>query len=327
MFVRQGMAQSIALAERYRLGRFVILHGVQRYRADRRPERSVSGSGGSEPKAWQGWGDEVQSWHGATAEASAPGWCCACKRGRACPDPGKHPRVIKGVQEHGHLDAMDGREICALIGQLRPRPINLGIVPAAGIMVLDIDPRNGGPDTLRSLEARYGALPETLGVYTGGGGEHRWWQVERSTGNRVATIGPGLDIKTSGGLLVAPPSVHVRTGHRGRGLRYQWANTQRPPTRAPDWLETITRVQETASGGAGKATDTGRAQPGVIAQEMARAQVGELSLTFYRLACWVLETDDDIDELRMAARAAGLNERKIASQLAGAQRKVRGTRR
>lgn len=317
MIVNRGWTDSLALAERHGLGAFVILHGIMRYRGERR-ERSPGGAGAAGRTADWGWGAEHQSTHGATAAASAPGRCCACKRGRACPDPGKHPRVIKGRQEHGHLDAMDGREISALIKELAPRAINLGIVPAADMLVLDIDPRNDGPETLRSLEARYGALPPTLGVYTGGGGEHRWWRVPPG-GNRVSSIGAGLDIKTVGGLLVAPPSVHLS------GKRYQWLRSHLPPTTCPTWLDEISRKQETSGGGAVRQPVT-RAADGALARAMAETPVGELSLTFYRLACWALETDDDIDALRMAARAAGLNERKIASQLAGAQRKTRGTR-
>ena len=318
MIVNRGWADSLALAEGYGLGQFVILHGIMGYRGERR-ERSLSGVGAAGGADDWGWGSGRQSTHGATAEASAPGRCCACKRGRACPDPGKHPRVIKGIQEHGHLDARDGREICALIVALRPRPINLGLVPAGNVLVLDIDPRNGGPETLRSLEARYGALPPTLGVYTGGGGEHRYWYIEPGQPRR-SSIGPGLDIKTAGGLLVAPPSVHLT------GRRYAWMNRHLTPAHCAPWLDQVSRTQETVSGGAGR-QPVSRAADGVLAREMAATPVGELSLTFYRLACWALETDDDIDALRMAARAAGLNERKIASQLAGAQRKVRGMRR
>jgi hypothetical protein len=245
--------------------------------------------------------------------------------------------VIKGLQEHGHLDARPATELLELIAGLRYRPINLGIVPAANVIVLDIDPRNGGPETLRSLEARYGPLPETLGVYTGRCrpgtveySEHRWFRVERATGNgssvrRFSSIGPGLDIKTADGLLVAPPSIHLD------GWRYAWHKTKDgqgkclPPTMCPPWLDEITQHPKEISGGAGSRT-VSRAADGALAREMAGTPVGELSLTFYRLACWALEADDDIDALRMAARAAGLNERKIASQLAGAQRKVRGTR-
>ena len=315
MIINRGWAVSLALAEGYGLGAFVILHGIDRFRAEAERQR------GAAARPTRGWGLESQSDFGERpgVTSARDRRCCACKRGRACPDPGKHPRVIKDVQEHGHLDAMPSDQLLELIKELRPRPINLGIVPAPGMLVLDIDPRNDGPATLRSLEARYGPLPPTLGVYTGGGGEHRYWYIEPGQPRR-SSIGPGLDIKTAGGLLVAPPSVHLS------GRRYAWMNRHLTPAHCAPWLDQVSRTQETVSGGAGS-QPVSRAADGVLAREMAATPVGELSLTFYRLACWALETDDDIDALRMAARAAGLNERKIASQLAGAQRKVRGMRR
>lgn len=309
MIVNRGWAVSLALAERHELGRFVILHGVQRYRADRR-ERSHGGA-----VAATGWGLEVQSLHGATAGASAPGSCCACKRGRACPDPGKHPRVIKGVQEHGHLDARSADELAELIADLRPRPINLGIVPSTQILVIDIDPRNGGDETLVSLQDQYGPLPPTLSVYTGGGGEHRWYRAPYAA-SRSAVLGPGVDLKTSGGLLVAPPSVHLT------GRRYAWTNRHLPPTDAPTWLDENTRKAETVSGGAGRRS-TERAPDGVIGREMAKAVTGERQNTLYRLACWAWESGgEQIDDLRWAARGTGLTESEIRTRIEAARRKV-----
>src|SRR6185436_10721106 len=125
--------------------------GIDRYRG---PERSARGA---QDRPTSGWGLEHQSDHGEPpGDSSATRRCCACKRGRACADPGKHPRVIKDVQEHGHLDARGAEELMEIIAGLRPRPINLGLVPAPDVLVVDIDPRNGGLATLRSLEARYG---------------------------------------------------------------------------------------------------------------------------------------------------------------------------
>jgi len=326
MIVSRGWADSLALAEGYGLGTFVILYGIERTRRDVRAERSASGSGA--PSI--GWGSERQSSYGATADACAPTRCCACKRGRACPDPGKHPMVIKGVQEHGHLDARGAMEICALIATLRPRPINLGIVPAAHVLVLDVDPRNGGVATLRSLEARYGPLPPTLGVYTGrcrpgtvDYSEHRWWRLPRPVGRRVSAIGPGLDIKTSGGLLVAPPSVHLD------GWRYAWRKTKDrrggylPPAECPTWLDEITRGRETVSGGAIKTRSAGRAQLGTLVSRMARAQRGEIQTELFNVACWAYNTGNDIGPIVDAARGLGLTEHEIRHQVQGARRATR----
>jgi len=56
---------------------------------------------------------------------------------------------------------------------------------------------------------------------------------------------------------------------------------------------------------------------------MATAQVGERSLTLFRLACWALDTDDDLIALRLAARSTGMTERKIEAQIRSARARVR----
>jgi hypothetical protein len=320
MIVGRGWADSLALAEGLGLGRFVILHGVDRYRGEVwRAQRSVSESGARIGRPTVGWGLEHQSDHGepsgAAADACAPRRCCACKRGRACADPGKHPRVIKDVQEHGHLDARPATELLEIIAGLRYRPINLGIVPAAGMIVLDVDPRNGGRDTLAALEARHGVLPPTLGVYTGGGGEHRWYRAPSAA--RRASIGAGLDIKTSGGLLVAPPSVHLT------GKRYAWTNRQLPPTECPPWLDEASRTEQTHSGGAGRSGNGRPIEGAVLVTEMGKATVGDRAHSLFRLACWALDADADLGPLLDAARGVGLTEREIRRQVHGARRATR----
>jgi Bifunctional DNA primase/polymerase, N-terminal len=308
VIVDRSWAASLAMAEERGLGQFVILHGVEQHRPD---GRGVGAAGLDRPEAEPsgaavGRGVRAARWR-----------CCACKRGRACPDPGKHPRVIKDVQEHGHLDARPATELLELISELRYRPINLGIVPAADMLVLDVDPRNEGGATLRSLEARYGPLPVGLGVYTGGGGEHRWFHVEHATGNRVSSIGPGLDIKTAGGLLVAPPSVHLT------GKRYAWTNRRHPPAPCPTWLDQVSRKPETISGGAIKTRSVARAQQSTLIARMARARPGELQTELFNVACWAYNTDNDLGPIMDAARGLGLTEHQIRHQVQGARRATR----
>jgi hypothetical protein len=98
------------------------------------------------------------------------------------------------------------------------------------LAVIDVDPRNGGEETLGGLEAIRGPLPPTLQSRTGGGGRHLWF----TTGGRhltTAELGPGLEMKAERGLIVAPPSRH----HSGEV--YRWVGPTHEPVPLPDWVE------------------------------------------------------------------------------------------
>ncbi|MDX2703947.1 bifunctional DNA primase/polymerase [Streptomyces sp. PA03-6a] len=83
-----------------------------------------------------------------------------------------------------------------------------------GWAVLDIDPRHGGHLSLGVLEERIGVLPGTVMQITGGDGLHILY---RSPDVQLpGTLGPGLDVKHNGYVLLAP-SVHSSGG------RYQWS--------------------------------------------------------------------------------------------------------
>lgn len=93
-------------------------------------------------------------------------------------------------------------------------------------IVVDIDPRNGGNESLRGLY-----LPQTMIVKTGGGGFHyyyRWpegFSAPSKTGYR-----PGIDIQGDGKYVVAPPSVHLS------GSAYEVVVGETGLAEAPEWL-------------------------------------------------------------------------------------------
>lgn len=65
---------------------------------------------------------------------------------------------------------------------------NLAVITGAisGIVVVDIDPKNGGDRSLAALEARQGPLPATIESITGGGGRHVYFaHPGREVRNRV----------------------------------------------------------------------------------------------------------------------------------------------
>lgn len=107
----------------------------------------------------------------------------------------------------------------------------------SSLIVLDVDPRHGGEESLRELERRYGPLPETVEVITGGGGRHLYFKkpqnVRIKNGVNLAGLS-GLDIRADGGYVVAPPSIHPN------GQRYAWKEGHSPEdielAPAPQWL-------------------------------------------------------------------------------------------
>lgn len=100
----------------------------------------------------------------------------------------------------------------------------LGAVVPEGQLVVDIDPRNGGTDTMDALADIGHVLPETKTAKTGGGGTHHYLDIPRGLTLR-GTLGPGVDIKRPGkGYVVVPPSPG-----------YTWAVTD-TVARCPAWL-------------------------------------------------------------------------------------------
>jgi hypothetical protein len=84
--------------------------------------------------------------------------------------------------------------------------MNIGIVTGeiSKISVLDID----GPEALKLAKSK--GLPETRLIKTGkAGGWHCYYQYEPGLRNwQARTDLPGIDIRSDGGYVVAPPSIH-----------------------------------------------------------------------------------------------------------------------
>ncbi|MEW6746115.1 MAG: bifunctional DNA primase/polymerase [Planctomycetota bacterium] len=106
---------------------------------------------------------------------------------------------------------------------------------ASGIVIIDIDPRNGGDVSLAELEREHGKLPETITCLTGGGGKHYYFALPPGVEIRCRpAFRKGIDIKGSGGYVVAPPSVHPN------GTYYRWKPGHNPGSvglaELPDWI-------------------------------------------------------------------------------------------
>jgi hypothetical protein len=158
---------------------------------------------------------------------AARGW-------RVFPVEGKRP-----LTSHGAHDATtDEATIRAWWRRWPEAGVAVATGAESGLVVLDVDPRSGGDESLRRLEAERGELPRTPVVLTGGedGGDHYYLAHPGGTvPNRVGLGGySGLDLKADGGYVVAPPSIHLS------GRAYVWEvnahHDDVPLAPCPQWL-------------------------------------------------------------------------------------------
>ena len=137
---------------------------------------------------------------------------CTCRKRDQCRRPGKHART-----PHGWKDATtDPKKIRTWKWQTA----NIGIATGreSGLLVINVDPRNHGLDSIKELQGKLGKLPPGPRVQTGGGGWHVYLRHPPGPVRKTSGM-PGIDIKTDGGFVVAPPSAHIS------GDAYKWRVT------------------------------------------------------------------------------------------------------
>ncbi|MFO0852268.1 MAG: bifunctional DNA primase/polymerase [Gemmataceae bacterium] len=121
-----------------------------------------------------------------------------------------------------------------------------GLAASDAVGVLDVDPKNGGHETLARLIAEHGPLPPTPKVKTGGGGEHYYLRFPAGTGCHDG-FAPGLDIKAAGGNVILPPSKIALPEHEGRAYTWAVAPWVADIADAPAWLEALIRRPKAVS--------------------------------------------------------------------------------
>jgi hypothetical protein len=115
--------------------------------------------------------------------------------------PGKHPQA--DLAPHGHQDATVDDKIIKDWWAVDP-DAGIGISLAdSGLLALDIDPQNGGVESLTALEAEHGVLHSDCTAITQGGGEHRLFKADPGM-TYPGVLGKGLDLKHHGYICVAP---------------------------------------------------------------------------------------------------------------------------
>lgn len=114
--------------------------------------------------------------------------------------------------------------------------IGIATGAASGFDVLDVDAGKGGVETLAGLERTHGSLPATVEQLTPHGGRHLLFKHVAGLKNRANLPGaPGLDVRTTGGYIVAWPS---RLTGEARG--YEWEAAHHPDeTKVATWPESL----------------------------------------------------------------------------------------
>ncbi|MCR9272545.1 MULTISPECIES: bifunctional DNA primase/polymerase [Mameliella] len=132
-----------------------------------------------------------------------------------CKSPGKHPVFPGGFKNA----TTDGETIRDWWSQVPDANVAIATGEASGIFVLDVDigADKSGERSLAELEERIGRLPAEAVVRTGSGGLHFYFAMPsapiRSSASR---LGLNLDVRGTGGYVVAPPSKHIS------GNNYTW---------------------------------------------------------------------------------------------------------
>src|ERR1035437_9360665 len=132
--------------------------------------------------------------------------------------------------------------------------------PASDIFVLDVDTLEGhgvdGPAALAALEAANGPLPPTRQAISPTGGPHYYFRYPKSGNiiNSTNLLGPGLDVRGDGGMVLAPPSIKPAKDDKPAG-EYKWANDIMM-AQAPQWLLDLVLDKNTEEREPGEAQST-----------------------------------------------------------------------
>lgn len=211
----------------------------------------------------------------------------------------KRPRT-----PHGHLDASSDPLVVAGWAGLFDSGGAIATPTGDGLLVVDIDPRNGGRVPTWALE-----IP-TRTVRTQSGGLHLHYAIDRDIKSRAGLFGPGVDSKSAGGYVLIPPSPG-----------YQWVDAR--VSRAlltADWLERhFVAPQGGWIGGGSDRLDPARWYHGVI-----HTQVMSWAGYFAAVLDDVSEVEGELWRLVARAKDAGvqIDDEQIKRDVRGAVRWV-----
>jgi Bifunctional DNA primase/polymerase, N-terminal len=234
--------------------------------------------------AARGW--QVLPVHTPIAEGCSCGQDCGASAG-------KHPRTLHGFKEASrHPDRI-------WHWWRRWPDANIGIRTGqeSRLVVLDVDGRHRGEESLEILEATYDRLPPTLTAQSGSGGRHLYFQHpgQRITNSAQLAGFAGLDVRGDGGYIVAPPSLHRS------GQRYAWVDATHPLAALPLWLRELFAPPEQPQRNVAPVKRLG--PPGAteaywLRRALERARPGTRNVTGFWLACHLRDEGVRVDAAR-----------------------------
>jgi hypothetical protein len=124
-------------------------------------------------------------------------------------------------------------EVDPVMNVTRVKDYNVGICGSRlgddkHLLIVDVDTKGDGPDTIRGLELLYDAdWTDTFRVETPSGGFHLYFVVDQPAATTAKRIGAGLDTRGFNGFVVAPGSTI-----NGKAYRFTGGTVRA----APDWL-------------------------------------------------------------------------------------------
>jgi hypothetical protein len=205
---------------------------------------------------------------------------CSCSKGINCPSIGKHP-----IQRYKYIDPFNYE--CMkdhYLEEFKNNPdLNVGF-KVMGYSVLDVDNKNAGDQSLAHLLREYEINMENVISVKCSNGQHIYAN-NTHLKNTAGVLGNGLDVRSEGGFVVAPGSVHKS------GTVYQWNEIGEVATMPNDWFYTETEENEIS----GKKSSNGSNQTAgereiyiKLPKNLTSKYVikeGERELTLFRWAC------------------------------------------
>jgi hypothetical protein len=234
----------------------------------------------------------------------------------------KIPAISKKDGGRGCLDATDDENIIAAWGERFPRA-NIGLacgVPS-GVLVIDLDPRNGSKESIERLAKRKQTFPPTVTAQTANGGTHLYFAYEPMLKNSKSALAPGIDVKTTGGYVVAPPS--VLEGNR----RYSWLVSPLGDCfpRLPRWVSEALKPKPQPVVVFNR--DAAPKDIAPLANFVAQSGSGERNKSLFWAACRAAESGvldgNGMQALTAAGISSGLEKEEVLKTIQSARKKSR----